>query len=1001
MHPIQQLNNKTARSSVHATPHQSLVIGLVWCFFCCFSLFFATSTFCAIEKKTPAPPIEESPITLIDYLKQEKKFLSTSIDKANQYVAPKDEKEFLQQMQQIDALITIVDAKIESLNSLLENQKKYSLELNQKLKYLQQQPSVDGSATIEERVSKTEQLLNTNENTINLINENITAAQQLRKSLFDETKKLKIWKEYFALEEQLLAIKNTKIELNEELFTLYQSTLKQDTTQKSITPNNNTIVSQEINLLLNNQAISLIHHQLNTLSIQKNIIKADMLLLNTADSKTIQTVVDAYKEALDQIAPIEKALQQLQQSLNKEEVFITTSGLKKTFGPLQKNVQQQLESIAGQKNSLQKSLTIYQTQLKKLISARQSLAEYNINSWPIIIKKISAIPLQFYKYIQVLSLKVCDSFSWLDVGPQVTLGIVLVCTLIFSFLLGRFLKSLQGNKQRSRLTGYLYDGVLIIIQRNIPYLSLITMLLFIFYFTSISFANYQLLINLIAVWMIFRVLILIARLALLERLSDVSGKDVKLYYRLKWLFLFGGWATAMMVLGHLLPLAIILQDIFNRLFMLFILTISLVTWKSKEVIRYLLKPFLSGKKRYLKNATSLLVRLVPLTLFTTALIGLFGFINLAWTLSGYEVYIVLIIIGYIIVRGLIADSLELLSEGMIDSLQNGWLWIEVFLKPLDKILRIILLLFFIFILFQVFGWHSDSLVMVSLGKIAQYTLIHSTGVYITVASVIEFFIVLAVFIWIVEWTREFCYRWLYKNAKDVAIRNSLSIFTQYGVILLGGVIAMHVLGFDLSGLSMILGGLAVGMGFGLRDFASNIVGGVMLLIERPVREGDLITLGEHEGRVTHIGIRSMRLASWDNMEVLIPNAETFNKPFTNWTLQDSIVRTVIPIKVCRSDDPRMVQQLILDVLAIIPEIVADPPAQVLLKKIDAALIEFEVRYFMNVMIHSRVEIRSKVLFAVTAQFKAAGIKPPVEPVAIEIKEGRHVTLPLHDTPAAD
>jgi potassium efflux system protein len=227
---------------------------------------------------------------------------------------------------------------------------------------------------------------------------------------------------------------------------------------------------------------------------------------------------------------------------------------------------------------------------------------------------------------------------------------------------------------------------------------------------------------------------------------------------------------------------------------------------------------------------------------------------------------------------------------------------------------------------------------------------------------------------------------LYKNAKDAGIRNSLSVFTQYAVILVGCFVTLHVLGFDFSGLSMIIGGLAVGMGFGLRDFASNIVGGIMLLIERPVREGDLISIGEYEGRVEHIGIRSMRVCSWDNMEVLIPNAETFNKPFTNWTHQDSIVRSVVPIKVSRSDDPVMIQQLILDVLAIIPEIVEDPPVQVCLKKIDAALIEFEARYFINVQEHSRFEVQSKVLFAITAQFKAANIKAPIAPLAIEFKE---------------
>jgi potassium efflux system protein len=292
------------------------------------------------------------------------------------------------------------------------------------------------------------------------------------------------------------------------------------------------------------------------------------------------------------------------------------------------------------------------------------------------------------------------------------------------------------------------------------------------------------------------------------------------------------------------------------------------------------------------------------------------------------------------------------------------------------------------ILFQLLDLKSDSFIVVSLDKLAQYTIVNLTGVHITVVSTIEFFILLSIFVWAAKWTREFCYRWLYKNAKDAGIRNSLSVFTQYAVILVGCFVTLHVLGFDFSGMSMIIGGLAVGMGFGLRDFASNIVGGIMLLIERPVREGDLVTIGEHEGRVAHIGIRCMRVSSWDNMEVLIPNAETFNKPFTNWTHQDSIVRTVVPIKVSRSDDPVMIQQLIFDVLAITPEIVSDPPAQVFLKKIDAALIEFEARYFINVQLHTRFEVRSKVLFAITAQFKAANIKPPIEPISVEFKEGQ-------------
>ncbi|RUR12957.1 mechanosensitive ion channel domain-containing protein [Legionella sp. km772] len=946
----------------------------------------------AAEKKEQFTKIKDNPSTLIEYLAQEKNFLNIAINNAKQYVSPKDKKEFDNRIDQIKASLTIVDAKIESLNSFLENEKKQSLELNQKLKYLQQLPLNNDEINIQERVAKTETLLTVSNKTLELINENINLAQQLKIELSEETRKLQVWQEHFDLEQKLLIIKTKKAKLNEELFNLYQTNLNQEKDNKSGSISPAIKIDHQAGLLINNQHIALVHYDLNRLNIEKRTIKADISLLNNLDTKNLQAVVDIYKETIVQILGIENSLQQLKGSLDKELDFVNNSALKKIIIRLKDYLTQQLEASASLKQTLTTKLDNYQNQLKRLISTRQSLAQYNINSWPIILNKMAAIPAQFYKYIKTLSLKVYDSYSWLELLPTVILWVLLATIFIFFIVFNHFLKSLEGNKERSRLTGYLYDGVLVLIQRNIPYLCLLAMLRVVFYFTSISFANYQLLTSLITVWFTFRVLILIARLALLERLSDVSGKDVKLYYRLKWLFLFGGWTTALMVLGHLMPLAIIVQDIFNRLFMLFILTVSLVLWKSKDIIPYLLKPFLSEKKRYVRNAVSLLIILIPITLFTTAVIGLFGFINLAWTMSGYEAYTLSVLVGYIIARGLTADLLELLSEWMISSLENGWLWIEVFLKPLDKILRIILLLFSIFIMFQILGWNSDSLVMISLNKAAHYTIINFTGIHITVQSIIEFFIVLAIFVWAAKWTREFCYRWLYVNAKDVALRNSLSIFTQYAVIILGGFITLHVLGLDLSGMSMILGGLAVGMGFGLRDFASNIVGGIMLLIERPVREGDLITLGEHEGRVAHIGIRTMRVSSWDNMEVLIPNAETFNKPFTNWTLQDSIVRTVIPIKVCRSDDPTVVQQLILDVLAIIPEIVPDPPAQVFLKKIDEALVEFEVRYFINVQTHSRVEIRSKVLFAITAQFKAAGIKPPVEPVAIEIKEGHHDAL---------
>jgi potassium efflux system protein len=942
-------------------------------------------SFCP-RSTTAAPKTKEQNPSLMEYLVQEKTQLSIDINKEKQFSSPKNEEDFKAQLKQIDSSLVIIDAKIESLNSFLDNQKKREQELNQRLKHIQQLPLAGEVIATQERVAKIETLQTINNKTIDLINENLNLAKQLRILLSDEIKTLNSWKERFDLDQKISLIKLKKEKLYAALQSLYQKNIQVEPQSQSSQNPKNQNEYQSIRLL-NNQQITLLHSQINALNLQKNELKTEISLLTNPDIKSIQFAVDVYKDSFSQCIQLEKSLLQLQTSLDKEAIFFTHKPLKESLVLVQTTLKQHQKELKTQKDHTLKALDAHQNQLKKLISSRQSLSEYNINSWPLILKKLTGVPNQLYLYVKTLSLKVYDSYGWLDLTPVIILWTLLFILISLFFVSYRFLKVKRDYREQSRLAGYLYYGLRVILQQTLLPLFVVAGLCLIFRVTKISFANYQLLINLMAVWLTFKTLILIARMVLLERISDASGKDVKLYYRLKWLFIFGGWATALMVLGFQLSLAVILRDMFNRLFMLFLLTFAVVMWKSREIIPYLLKPLLTGKKRYIQNIVSLMIILIPLTLFTTAAIGLSGFINLAWTMSGYQADILLIIVGYILARGLLFDALELLSEWMISSLDHGWLWIEVFLKPFDKILRIALLLCGFWILFFVLGWSSDSMVMVTLGKFAQYSIINFTGVHVTVTSVIEFLVVLSIFIWTIQWTREFCYRWLYTNIKDVGVRNSLSVFTQYTVILVGGFVTLHVLGLDLGGMTMILGGLAVGMGFGLRDFASNIVGGLMLLIERPVREGDLITLGEHEGRVAHIGIRAMRVSSWDNMEVLIPNAETFNKPFTNWTLQDSIVRTVIPIKVCRSDDPEMVQQLIIAVLATIPEIVSDPSAQVFLMNIDEALIEFEVRYFINVQIYTRVEVRSKVLFAITEQFKASGIRPPIEPVSVELKGG--------------
>src|SRR5690606_17012123 len=146
-------------------------------------------------------------------------------------------------------------------------------------------------------------------------------------------------------------------------------------------------------------------------------IKAQILLLGNSDTKTLQFVTDTYRESINQYTNIEKSLKNILLTLNNETRIIATPELNDKISTLQLSIESQLKDAREQKILLAKKLEDYQNQLKKLISSRQSLAEYNINSWPIIMHKLIDIPNLFYKYIKTLTLKVYDSYTWLDTLP--------------------------------------------------------------------------------------------------------------------------------------------------------------------------------------------------------------------------------------------------------------------------------------------------------------------------------------------------------------------------------------------------------------------------------------------------------------------------------------------------------------------------------------------------------------------------------------------------------
>jgi potassium efflux system protein len=416
--------------------------------------------------------------------------------------------------------------------------------------------------------------------------------------------------------------------------------------------------------------------------------------------------------------------------------------------------------------------------------------------------------------------------------------------------------------------------------------------------------------------------------------------------------------------------------------------VSFLVLRSWHVVPHMILSHMEERHPYFEKSVRFVGFLIPVLLFGNSVIGLFGYVNLVMTISGYEGEFLVVLIAYLTLRGLLSDGMEQLSRLVIRHVNNGWLWTEAFLKPIDKVLRIALFLIAWSVLFILFGWDKQSPIVERMNGLLYYKLISVLNTTITPIGMIELCVVISVFYWCAKWTREFIYRLLLSRTKDMGIRNSLAILSQYSVVALGAFFCLQVLGIDMHALQYIVTALAFGVGLGLRDLVNNFACGFLILLERPLRVGDIVNINNIEGEVTHIGSRAVTVRTWDYMDLVVPNTEVFNKSFTNWTFKDNIVRSVVTVKIGRADNPHDVKMIIHTVLAAHQNVLKEPVPEVFLKQMDDTTMDFEIRYYVNIrMIKSRMSVISDVLINIWDAFEKHGIKPPYPQHKIFIRRG--------------
>lgn len=210
---------------------------------------------------------------------------------------------------------------------------------------------------------------------------------------------------------------------------------------------------------------------------------------------------------------------------------------------------------------------------------------------------------------------------------------------------------------------------------------------------------------------------------------------------------------------------------------------------------------------------------------------------------------------------------------------------------------------------------------------------------------------------------------------DVGGRYAVASVLGYLVLVVGLVVAFSMIGVPWSSLQWLVAAITVGLGFGLQEIFANFVSGLILLVERPIRIGDTVTVGTVTGSVSQIRGRATVITNWDRQELIVPNKDFITGQLVNWTLSDQVLRLVFRVGVSYAADPRQVTELLMRLAREQPQVLDDPPPIVVFQEFGDSALAFELRVHVP-RLDDAIPTRHALNVGIHEAFRAAGIEIP-------------------------